>query len=128
MRVPRSEIGEERKSTRNGVGVNCTLKAVDVQAPALLLDLSVEGGFLRCNKVIHPGATVMLQVELPGQDSDSELNIQAEVVHTGRFLQEDDNFTGFGVRFKNLSDKEKTRLQSALLLARNQPPRKYNLF
>jgi c-di-GMP-binding flagellar brake protein YcgR len=126
MKMNRCESADARRLARNGVAVCCILKIEEALSPAFLLDVSAEGGFIKCEKRIHPGSKVMLLMDLPGQDSASQLSIQAEVVHTGRFLQEYD--TGFGVRFENLSEDEKNKLQNALLATQSQPVRKYNLF
>jgi Tfp pilus assembly protein PilZ len=128
MKMMECESADARKSARNGVAVCCILKFEEALSPAFLLDISAEGGFIKCEKRIHPGSQVTLLVDLPGQDSASQLSIQAEVVHIGRFLQAYDNFTGFGVRFKSLSEDEKSKLQNALLATQSQPVRKYNLF
>ena len=123
-----SESADARKSARNGVAVCCILKIEEALSPAFLLDVSAEGGFIKCEKRIHPGSKVTLLMDLPGQDFASPLSIRAEVVHTGRFLQAYDNFTGFGVRFESLSEDENNKLQNALLAIQSQPVRKYNLF
>jgi Tfp pilus assembly protein PilZ len=128
MRVDRCEIGDARKLARNGVVVSCILKQGETLSPAFLLDVSTEGGFIKCDQRIHTGSEVTLMMALPGHDSASQLSIQAEVVHAGRFLQEYDNFAGFGVRFRDLSEDVKDQLQKALLATQSQPARKYNLF
>jgi hypothetical protein len=128
MRFARCESEDERKSARNGVAVCCILKIEDALSPAFLLDVSTEGGFIKCEKRIHPGSKITLIMDLPGQGSASQFSIQAEVVHAGRFLQEYDNFAGFGVRFENLAEDEKNKLQNLLLATQSQPARKYNLF
>lgn len=128
MKINRCEDMDSRRSARNGVAVCCILRIEEALSPAFLLDVSAEGGFIKCEKRLHPGSKVTLLMDLPGQDSGSQLSIQAEVVHTGRFLQEYDNFAGFGVRFESLSEDEKNKLQNALLATQSQPVRKYNLF
>jgi Tfp pilus assembly protein PilZ len=108
--------------------VACILKTGRIFSPALLLDLSAEGAFIKSNEVIHRGSEVTLLMNLQGRDGAFDLSVQAEVVHSGRYLQGDGNFSGFGVRFKDLDGDAMERLNEVLLAAENQPDRKYILF
>jgi len=119
---------DARSSSRRSICVACILKTGRIFSPALLLDLSAEGAFIKSNEVIHRGSEVTLLMNLQGRNGAFDLTVQAEIVHSGRYLQGDGNFSGFGVRFKDLDGDAMERLNEVLLAAENQPDRKYILF
>jgi len=117
-----------RNSSRQSICVACILKTNRTLSPAFLLDLSAEGAFVKSTEVIHRGSEITLLMKLPGRNGAFELTVQAEVVHSGRYLQGDGNFSGFGVRFRDLTGDAIGRLNEVLIAAESQPERKYILF
>src|SRR4030042_5662033 len=94
---------DARNAARHSICVACILKTDRTLSPAFLLDLSAEGAFVKCNEVIHQGTEITLLMKLQGRNGAFELTVRAEIVHSGRYLQGDGNFPGFGVRFVNLA-------------------------
>ena len=128
LSLVKPERADARNSSRKSLVVDCVVKTAHILSPAIILDLSLEGAFVKCSENVNPGLEITLIMKLPDHGSHSEISIQAEVVHAGRFLQGDHNFSAFGVRFKNLSEGVKLRLNEALLTSESQPERKYLLF
>ncbi len=97
-------------------------------SPAFLLDMSATGAFIKCADVLQRDSEITLHVKLKGNGVVFELSIQAEVIHAGRYLQGDGNFSGFGVRFKDMTFDDARKLEDALFAADTQPERKYILY
>ena len=113
MKTARCESAEARKSARNGVAVCCILKIEEALSPAFLLDVSAEGGFIKCEKRIHPGSK--------GHAADGFARPGFRHLSSASrpkwFMPEDfsrnmHNFAGFGVRFESLAEDEKNKLQN----------------
>jgi Tfp pilus assembly protein PilZ len=128
LRIVRSAQPDARNAFRKHLCIDCIVKTEQILSSALLLDLSTDGAFVKCSEVVNPGSEITLILKLPGRGSSTELKFQAEVAHTGRFVQGYDNFAGFGVHFKNLSPDVKLKLKDAVLAAESEPERKYMLF
>ena len=79
------------------------------QFAAALTNLSEGGLFVACGDPLPTGTP--LQLEIEGEDGDTPLKLEAEVIHTRR-MPNLDGPSGFGVEFRNLELEEHGRLRS----------------
>ena len=101
LSLVKPEQEDARNSSRKCLVIGCIVKTAHISSPAIIMDLSVDGASVKCSEDVNPGMEITLILKLPSQPA--ELSIQAGAIHVGRFLQGYNNFSAFGVRFKNLS-------------------------
>ena len=110
------EESELRSATRTQVHIPCTILLHGSVYPACIKDVSEEGLFLEISSPPPAAAEIVIHFKIYAL----KISQDAIVMHEGWYLNDDRNFYGCGVRFRNLTPKMRNLFKE--LATRNSTP------
>jgi hypothetical protein len=93
-----------RRSARVPVDLPAQFTHKNREIPGRILNLSVDGAFLRASEMLDSGETIRVSFELP----DAQLDVKAKVIWSGSMRGE---ATGMGLFFDGISAMQQAALE-----------------
>ncbi|MBW1925928.1 MAG: TIGR02266 family protein [Deltaproteobacteria bacterium] len=105
-------MSKRRKTPRAPIAIQVNYHSVDNFLRDFADDLSTGGMFIATMNPLEPGTQLILEFLLPGHNYP--IRVKAEVMWSRTKLTSTDQRRGMGVKFKDLSDSAREKIDSII--------------